>query len=249
MTKQERYERNQNIINDIKHGMTNAQITEKYGIAERTIRRILDDANMTRTKSLGEKTGGGTVSDDKDTLGEKCPEADVFNDKVTLEEKVPGGDTFDDKVADIEEENDRLQEQIELMQKAFNSELANLTAKFSKLESDTARINTATIGYINPDEDHYIIGVKPFDDIPGVPPKAYNLEETLELFRKYRPMRSEDQVMDTLKKYGHTNRDCGKLYFKASSGSSINDYNVKFKEINTKLDKLEERLSAIEEQL
>ena len=112
-----------------------------------------------------------------------------------------------------------------------------------------AEINTATIGYIVPDEDHYIIGVKPFDDVPGVPPKAYNLEEALELFRKYRPMMSEDQVMDTLKKYGHTNRDCGKIYFKASSGSSINDYNFKFKEIDVCLDKLEERLDAIEEQL
>ena len=60
---------------------------------------------------------------------------------------------------------------------------------------------------------------------------------------------SEDQVMDTLKKYGHTDRGCGKIYFKASSGSSINDYNFKFEAINSRLDKLEESLSTIEEQL
>ena len=52
MTKNERYERNQQIINDIKAGMTNAQITEKYGIAERTIQKILNGDNIKRITLL-----------------------------------------------------------------------------------------------------------------------------------------------------------------------------------------------------
>lgn len=218
MTKTERLERNNNIIKDIKAGMTNAQLKEKYGLGKTAIQAILKENGYTRNGSTlvqTEKTGGGTVFED--------------NQEDIIEQLMNALDTAYEQ----------------------NKELS---MKINKLESETAniknaQINTATIGYITPDEDHYIIGVKPFDDDPGVSPKAYNLEEALELFKKYRPMMSDDQVMDTLKKYGHTDRDCGKIYFKASSGSSINDYNFKFNEINIRLEKLEERLSAIEEQL
>lgn len=218
MTNEERIERNQNIIKDIKAKMTNAQLKEKYRLGKTAIQNILKENGYTRDGSTliqTEKTGGGTV--------------------------------FEDDQEDI------IEQLMNALDTAYEQN-KELSMKINKLESETAdiknaQINTATIGYITPDEDHYIIGVKPFDEVPGVPPKAYNLEEALELFRKYRPMMAEDQVMDTLKKYGHTDRECGKIYFKASSGSSINDYNFKFNEINIRLEKLEERLSAIEEQL
>ena len=218
MTKTERLERNQHIIDDIKAKMTNKELYDKYGLKDTAIQNILKENGYTRNGSTLvqiEKTGGGTVFED--------------NQEDIIEQLMNALDTAYEQ----------------------NKELS---MKINKLESETAniknaQINTATIGYITPDEDHYIIGVKPFDDVPGVPPKAYTLEEALELFAKYRPMMAEDQVMDTLKKYGHTNRDCGKIYFKASSGSSINDYNFKFNEINIRLDKLEERLANIEEQL
>lgn len=224
MTKSEKQIREENIINDIKAGMTNAQLFEKYGLKERAIQRRAKAAGITRKSNQQvqvlldddtEKTGGASFSEDEST------------------------------VEDLQDQNDNLKDELVECQK----HIAALEATVNELKADTAQINTATIGYIVPDEDHYIIGVKPFDDVPGVPPKAYNLEEALELFRKYRPMMAEDQVMDTLKNYGHTDRNCGKIYFKASSGSSINGYNIKFNEINERLDKLEKRVSAIEEQL
>ena len=134
MNKSERIERNQHIINDIKAKMTNAQLKEKYGLDKTAIKKIAKKAGITRKSN-----------------------AEVQVD-LAEEEKVTGGDTFSNDeptIEDLQEENDNLKDTLA----DYQERILALEATVKELKADTAQINTATSGYIVPDEDHYIIGV------------------------------------------------------------------------------------------
>lgn len=226
MTEQERIERNQNIIKDIKAKMTNAQLKEKYGLDKTAIKKIAKKAGITRKANA---------------------EVQV---ELAEEEKVTGGDTFsndEQTIEDLQDQNDNLKDELAECQK----HIAALEATVKELKAESAHIGHASIDVLDEKQSKdYIIHIMKCGDDPERD-EVCDYDEALNILMKYNPKIDEDYIRKTLSTYDQkTERKLGGrttivpnhgTKFKALD-NDIKDWKDAYQKLNERINDLEDRL-------